>query len=402
MPEDPVGLARLQFLNSGTVPRVTLEARLRQEINSLIVDWPYEIKAQPNGALTMHTLPQIMTSPRLMGEYFGDRSFVWRNPVPLVSEVNSTLFVSAGVQIYERWIESASHPTSQRYFVAQPVARFHDMFQARDCFHTAFINLCLEEANCTPENHISNLRIFLNFLITHGLSPKLFSFEDFGPLQQRWGHANLRSWTVGIKYNGLEIGEACYIYDIFREGSSAVVISDIGFGWERLSKCFTGRSSYANVPGADSALNASLELQDGLRTIALLVGSGVKPSPRAQGYRVRTLIRNVVEDNLTAGRDLNSDLLAYYEGWCEWAPMRLGPNAVASIFDREHIRILNHIVLARVFGETEKHGDGVETLEQARVSLQRTALRARIEQPARFSAFMEPIGQFYRHVLRTI
>lgn len=210
--------------------------------------------------------------------FFEANNYLIKDPIPLVLQNGTTLFVSAGIQVLEKVIhEEAEYPETP-IFVNQPVLRTQFLGNNAIESHTSFHNITTLDINISFENHVEHIKKWIEYLISVGFEKGkiLLQIIESTP---RIGNIKYSNIVVKIFYGGLEIGDAVYIPSMPQKSRPSFSISDIGFGLERLQ----------HNPEKDNTVE-----NDCLKTLALLSISGVEPSNRNQGYRFRLFSKEFV------------------------------------------------------------------------------------------------------------
>lgn len=240
----------------------------------------------------------------------------------VINNIGDTLFIVAGIQsifpgLYKDSISKEDIPAGS-CFIAQPSVRIKFLKEVGkiDGISTSFVNICTEEAYCSVDRYIHHLDTWLNYLSHIGLFVGDMTLVKKGIALEGGG---LRIRKVLINYGGLELGDAAYI-EAPLKSQGDIAICDTGFGLERVCWALNKSESYFDAIGPWSvAFQREFRLIDFLRTMTVMAGSGIEPSHKAQGYRLRKLAKNCV----SLGLDISIDELVshYYRFWSTIIPL---------------------------------------------------------------------------------
>ncbi len=289
-----------------------------------------------------------LETPVFISEYFKSKNCQVVPPISIINKQGTTLFTSAGIQILDNVIHNEEEIPKGKLFVAQPVFRTQFINKAEQGISTSFINISTEIVNPTQEQHFNTFTEWLRFLESLGFnrSKLIFSFKDSRP---KWGDKKFKSHVIKVHYDGLEIGDAGWIYDFPQETRSNLRISDIGFGLERI-KWLLNRGNYFSPSDAEEekikGINSSI--LDYCKTLSLLAGSNLKPSNKEQGYRFRQLSKRLISVNTKEHEELNPLLEMYYKFWHKWSDISVSKEVALETINIENERNFNRELLNRL------------------------------------------------------
>lgn len=240
-----------------------------------------------------------------INKLFTDTSFNKLQLKTLKNENSDTDLIIAGYQAVANLIGKGKVPTHASYYSFQPVIRLNNILECgkKEGFLTSFINTCLIDVNTSMEEYLEHIDLWITFLSklslhTSGIQlffkKKTNAFNGFG---------------VEFQYKGIEIGQA-NLYQ-YNEESLSYLISDFGFGYERLLWVINGGDFFFD-PLFDKydIMHLNTNECDRIRTAVLLIMMGIVPTANGVGKHSRMLLSQAQ----TVGMDrlLDKRILRYY------------------------------------------------------------------------------------------
>jgi hypothetical protein len=145
--------------------------------------------------------------------------------------------------------------------------------------------------------------------------------------QQNWGTGKFSTLELFFSYGGLELGDATYL-SIPQSKRASILISDIGFGFERIMWAINKTVSYFDMLIPWTAVGTK-EMFDACRTLALLMLCGVQATNKGAGLQFRRFAKVLGEKYY--GFDLLGILSYYFDYWEKFiAPSVKKKDAVVS------------------------------------------------------------------------
>lgn len=319
----PEGEENLNKLCKGEFPFLSPEAPLNLEKASRLFD--------PNFLATHFRLCNYDITP----------------PLSIVNQKGSTLFVCAGVQVLDGVIHREDNLPLGKLFVAQPVVRTQFMDQVEEGISTCFINIATEIVNPSPEAHFESLDDWLVLLSQLGFQRSEFFFL-LTSKERKWGSKKFRSEDFRIRYAGISLGTAMYIHDVSQENRPCIQISDIGLGLERIRWILSGGKYLDKLVENETLSALDPQLIDYCRSLALLSGSGVKPSNNDQGYRFRKFSKALVSRDILFHHDTYPLLDCFYDYWASWTDMVVPKSEAIHEIEKENERNFNRELIDRL------------------------------------------------------
>ncbi len=212
----------------------------------------------------------------------------------IVNENGLTDLIVAGVQVFDGVVHRGTNQIVGKFFIGQPSIRtqFQPLVANQDGTSTSFVNICTEEMNSTIESHMETLDYWFSALSKLGIR-----MDDFTIVQRikqhDWGTGSFDTLELFLCYNGLELGDAAFMV-VPTATNQIVVISDIGFGLERVVWAINKTETYFDLL-KPIASDYPREMLDLCRSSALLSLDGVTASKKGPGLQLRRFIKILVE-----------------------------------------------------------------------------------------------------------
>jgi hypothetical protein len=233
------------------------------------------------------------------------------------SRRRSTLFIGAGLQIFEGAIYDGEPVSHGPLFVHQPVVRLNYLNSVhKPGYATGFVNLCTEQTQSNHSHHAAHLMAWLNALSFICVRPLEIVFE-----RDRWVGGPFKGSQLQVRVGGHSIvGDAVFIDDGPAEASRMLPISDFSFGLERIVAA-AGRSADfwpSIAPCGRAPGSGDRQALDALRTAVLLALGNVRASSRRHGRELRRLCR--IAARLPQRFELGVTAMTFGSYWCEFLP----------------------------------------------------------------------------------
>lgn len=266
-----------------------------------------------------------------MSEYFRSAGFEPTIPRNIANTSGQTDLVIAGVQMFDDIIHHNRPFRNDKVFVAQPCVRmqFQSQVESQEGTSTSFVNMCTEQMEASFEEHLQSVDSWCTALSKLGLH-----MNDFVVVMRMskkdWGTGEFSALELFFCYGELELGDASYLR-IPQPNRTAILISDIGFGLERIAWAINKTESYFDTLTPWTMIGTR-EMFDACRTVALLILCGVQATNKGSGLQFRRFAKVLGEKYYSA--DLFEILLFYFDYWAQF---------IAPSIERE-----NAIILARL------------------------------------------------------
>jgi len=215
-------------------------------------------------------------------------------PLNIAYSKGKTDLIIAGVQIFDEVIHCNEKSKNEKIFIVQPCIRmqFQKLINSEEGISTSFINICTEVTNIEFKEHLKIIDHWCDVFSTLGLHMNEFSIvieENF----EDWGTGKFPIFKIFFIYNNVELGDASYFF-IPKKNKEVVIISDIGFGLERIVWAVNRTNSYFDMISPWTVV-CNKELLDITRTLSLLALCGVIPSNNGPGLQFRRLSKILSE-----------------------------------------------------------------------------------------------------------
>lgn len=230
-----------------------------------------------------------------LGSFFASLQYA-KIPARSVYRKNErTLFASTSGQVFDDVIYRRGQVTAPDVFCAQPVIRlqFADQVGVIEGVATSFVNVATDRWNSTAEKHIGAVDAWLDFLSKQGFYVSNLAIKR-RYAENHWADKVVHAEMLKFNYGGLELGVANYFLDIPLSDGALATMSDLSFGLERIAWAINKTASYFDAIGPLSqTIHGKVVFMDTMRTLTLMVASGISPSPHDHGSKFRTLAKKV-------------------------------------------------------------------------------------------------------------
>jgi hypothetical protein len=297
--------------------------------------------------------------------FVGRRRGVWRPPLEVLDTLRArfaragfrettvggmvgttadTLFVIAGVQVFDEVLTGTTPPHREALFVPQPSVRVRTLERVgrRPAISSAFVNICSEEMDGDAADFGRHLDTWVDAFAGAGLDTDGLTLIVEPELFRR-GRFEFR--TVNVDYFGLELGEAIVLWS----GEPRLRIFDFGFGLERIIWAANEADSYYTLIGPPRlALAGRVRLVDFVRTMTLLAAAGLRPGNNGSAYVLRKLGRLAAAEG--AGDAPVDEIVRHcHRYWSAFVEPQVDAEACVELIGREIRRGVN-ATLAGVLG----------------------------------------------------
>ncbi|MFA5750025.1 MAG: hypothetical protein WC895_02285 [Candidatus Shapirobacteria bacterium] len=299
-------------------------------------------EGEQNNKSNLETL-KLLNNPFFLKNIFTQLGFNSIEPLPIVNAKGNTLFVSAGVQIIDDIIHNDGIITEKPKFVIQPVLRTQYIDGVSEGSSTSFINISTEAVNIDPKEHFCFLQQWLKIFIDLGMEKDKFTFKS-RHIDKTWGNKTFNGFELFIYYDGLEIGDGSFNYNVAQNTRGDINFSDIGFGLERVKWILSG-GSYFDTFTTVYKNQLTLPSLAYANTLSLLSGSGLKPSNKEYGYRFRLFSKRFVDEVKGKCFELDNLFNENYKYWSNWTKLQISESESLSIIRKENSRNFNRLLL---------------------------------------------------------
>ncbi|MDP2815614.1 MAG: hypothetical protein Q8O19_02930, partial [Rectinemataceae bacterium] len=250
-----------------------------------------------------------------MSEYFRSTGFNAATPMNIANFEGQTDLVIAGVQMFDDIIHHNKEIQEDKMFVAQPCVRmqFQPHIESQEGTSTSFVNVCTEKMGAEFGEHLQSVDHWCTILSKLGLHMNNF-IVVMRTSTNDWGTGEFSALELFFSYGGLELGDAAYLF-IPQANRSAIPISDIGFGLERIVWAVNKTDSYFDTLTPWTASGAR-EMLDSYRTIALMVLCGVQVANKGPGLQFRRFAK--VLSQKYYGTDAYNIMAYYFDYWAQF------------------------------------------------------------------------------------
>jgi len=242
-----------------------------------------------NTFLKLSRRSRMLTIPMINDQiesFFKKNHFSRKDPMPMVNPNSKTDVIMAGVQILDGVIHGNDDVDNGRIFISQPSMRmqYQSLVKEFEGTSTSFVNICTEHMDATIENHLAYIDLWLTALSLLGLHMNDFKLV-MRMSNKDWGTGAISSLELFFVYCDIELGDAAFAFIPHRDNKN-LVISDIGFGLERIAWAVNKTPSYFDQI---RPLSQTLprEYLDTCRSLSLLALTGIQAKNKGPGFQFR-------------------------------------------------------------------------------------------------------------------
>ncbi|MGQ0837333.1 hypothetical protein [Actinokineospora sp.] len=224
-----------------------------------------------------------------IGAEFGRAAVTRPALLPLRWGRDTDLLISA-VQGLDPWLKNAERRVHREGYIPQPVVRFtgerDDQGRLRDGFLTSFVNLSCVLRIASVDRHVDLMDSWISALSAVGIhAGRLTIHGDLTP----WQRGPVGGVTLFCDCDGVGLSDAVLLWNA---ENPTYMASDIGSGLERV-RWHLSPGSWATTVFGDDAELWSVDLLDAVRTAALMVMNGIRPSGRGPGHALRRVLQRI-------------------------------------------------------------------------------------------------------------
>lgn len=255
-------------------------------------------------------------------------NIAYRNFNSIDNPYADTDFIIAGLQTINPVIYDNSEIQIDKWLSFQPVIRLteKDKCGVEDGYFTSFVNVCEISTNTDYADYIQDVENWIDILSG-------CSLHSSG-LQLILKPSTTAYNGVGLEFNykGLELGQAnLYSFNI---NSQNVMMSDFGFGYERILWAINGGENFfAPFVSKFDYLFGDLKEVDRIRTITLMAMSGIKGGSSGKSKHMRNLVKETFDINIVP--NIDEQIQRYYEFYLRFIYSSIELNDVNDIINNE-------------------------------------------------------------------
>jgi hypothetical protein len=217
--------------------------------------------------------------------------------LPLRWRRETDLTISA-IQALDPYLKHRQPYVYRSGYLPQPVVRFTGKRDAaghlEDGFLTSFVNVSRVEPIKTIDDHAAIFDSWIGVLSRLGLHAR--HLELFGSLRI-WQRPPVEGITLRYRHAGQELGDIVLLWNA---EDPSYMATDLGTGLERL-RWIISRGSWLELVHGHQAKLADPDVLDAVRTLVLLIGSGIAPAARGPGNAIRRLLRLISSGAVSLG-----------------------------------------------------------------------------------------------------
>ncbi len=244
---------------------------------------------------------------------FAEHGVLRAPALPLRWRRETDLTISA-IQALDPYLKHRQPYVYRAGYLPQPVVRFTGKRDVaghlEDGFLTSFVNVSRVEPIKTIDDHAAIFDSWIGVLSRLGLHAR--HLELFGHLRI-WQRPPVEGITLQYRHAGLELGDIVLLRNA---ADPSYMVTDLGTGLERL-RWIISRGSWMDLVHGHQAKLADPDVLDAVRTLVLLIGSGIAPASRGPGNAIRRLLRLVPPDIVSLG--LSNAVREFHNYWAPTA-----------------------------------------------------------------------------------
>lgn len=230
-----------------------------------------------------------------MRQYFKGKGYYEKILPNVNNPQKDTAFVVAAVQLYNQDLEQDALLDERPILCPQPCLRLKPFPPAysQQGFLYSFVNAATLKLNTDMAEYCLFLDDWVGYLSAIGVHAsriRIVLCENYVNIRDLYF-----GWGVDVNIDGLELGH-CNFYDrvVSADGRETTGI-DCGFCMERLLWVINRGAFWDNLLPKDEAGfdGIHLEFEDILRSIVLIVMSGIRPGARNGSYRLKQLLNQL-------------------------------------------------------------------------------------------------------------
>jgi hypothetical protein len=262
--------------------------------------------------------------PAFLLKHFQARGYDCLSPRWIGNYRGSTILVGAAVQVLEEIVHHETPLLRGRSVLCQPVIRSQFAGLGDVGFLSTFINVATVALNPTMREHFVTFYDWLAVFDSLAFERQRLSFIARPAFSDGWKEKHVRTLAISVMYDGLELGDINFIYNISQHTRPWLVVSDCGFGYERLCWVLKGGNYFAGALGPLSPPSGVSPIWiDNIRASVLLAASSIKPSNSGAGYRLKKFVRSLVVPESDKNITLCEMIRECYSFWIKWTNLSL-------------------------------------------------------------------------------
>ena len=233
-------------------------------------------------------------------DFFSEHNFQSFFPRSLINKNKDTDFIIAGLQLVNNYLSFNSYKKNS-LFTLHPVIRSN--IQEEDVLNrklSSFVNLALIDVNTSIEEYLQHTDLFISLLSRLSLHSSELKIV-IKPVKDSVRQFNKLLYKNGMKLQFVLSDVVVGVANLYQvECQENILVSDFGFGYENLLWCLNGKNNFfLPIYPKYEILFGDPFVNNQIRTIVLLVMSGVLPSSSGIGSKIRKLFNGIknLKDN---------------------------------------------------------------------------------------------------------
>ena len=235
-----------------------------------------------------------------MDSFFINKEYRYSTFPNVKNPENDTMFVVAAIQQYNVKLKKNYCQDTRMIYSPQPCVRLKDTssFDIESGYLHSFVNSATLKLDASFETYCQYLDDWISFFSDIGIhASRLCIVISDTPVNILNVY---KGWNIDFMYNNLELGHCSYLDQVCSTYSGKFTGIDCGFCLERIGWIVNGGSFFDNlIPEqlAKSAIKYNVEFQELMRTIVLIVMSGINVGQRNDAYQLKKLLVKLTKLN---------------------------------------------------------------------------------------------------------
>ena len=245
----------------------------------------------------------------------------------VVNTYKDTDYVIACLQMLNKYLIDDTEVHKNEYYSFQPVIRKINNGEFIDGNLSSFVNVGTIYLDAKLADYFKELELWITIMSRCSIYVNGIKLQ----IKDKTNAYN----GIGLQFfvGNIEIGQ-CNLYDIKFKDDIYRLVTDFGFGLERICWAANGYKDFKQIfQRLTDYYNHNHIYSDKVSTCVLLIMSGVKPNSSKYGIKLRKLLSDVYQIGLPW--DYEESLNFYYNYWKTFIDSKIDRDILLSIFKKE-------------------------------------------------------------------
>ncbi len=258
------------------------------------------------------------------------------------------LFISAAIQYFSGYFHNRNDLPRGTHYLEQPSIRTNANSMIGPGKTSSFVNLATANCDSNPEEHIKLIDSWLNLISKMGLFVSDFDFLLRPKRKANGFWSSVSGDVLKFNYGGLEVGTAG---SLAMEGTGDRMITDIGFGLERLIWAMNKEPYFFDMLGPKPlSFEMTPEVIDSLRTATLMGLSGLSLNDSDRYRHFKLYLQRVPPADFRASEVIEH----YFNYWTNFIGAKRSLGETRDLVRSELNKQRNSEILSRLGFEPHK------------------------------------------------